>query len=294
MRIFLIALVSVVELSLAALILFSLWLTPRRIENYITDKAEKVLNADVQLSGVSYSFWSTFPNITVRVKSVCVRSRNFDNLTPDQKCLLPAGSDTVLIAGESAITVNALKYPFGNTVVRNIVAGNLKLNLVEFSDSLTNYHIHWKEGASRIKNAPLDRLSIYGVSQVRYGSVVTGLSVDTRLDGFDINRVPGSDTGSYEYMTKGDVSVKYKGIGLIKKLNFSISGDAVIETHPLELVTDNMKLELDKVNLRLNLKITKEDELKFFCFGERLTLETIRAIASKIFSDSIGQIPSQR
>ncbi len=117
------------------------WLTPERLTEIVNREGSKLMNADVRAQNVRWTFWSSFPRVTLQLDSLYLRSRNFDSISPSLRAELPENADFLLSAGATRGGLNVHDLVAGRIVLHDVETERVNVNLVVATDSLNNYNI---------------------------------------------------------------------------------------------------------------------------------------------------------
>ncbi|MDE6792438.1 MAG: AsmA family protein, partial [Muribaculaceae bacterium] len=75
-----ISLGALILLAVAAIIGATFYLTPSRVAAIVNKEASSYLKADVKVSEVNWTLWSSFPWLQVDIDSISIRSRSLQNI----------------------------------------------------------------------------------------------------------------------------------------------------------------------------------------------------------------------
>ena len=84
----------------------TMWLTPARFTDLVNSRASELLSADVRCWNADYTLWFTFPDLVVTMDSISISSRDFDNLSPELRRLLPFDPERLLWARDVAVGID--------------------------------------------------------------------------------------------------------------------------------------------------------------------------------------------
>lgn len=133
--------VTVVAL-VALLISLVVWtLTPERLTPLVNKYASEYLIADVNARRIELTFWSTFPDFSVKVDTLEIRSRALDSIPDSVKATLPADADSLLYLRHFEGGINLAPLFAGNISLYDVDFTDLRANLVQVDSLTANYLI---------------------------------------------------------------------------------------------------------------------------------------------------------
>ncbi len=261
---------ALVFIILAAACAITWYLTPANLTSLLNRETSETINADVKASNVRFTLWSTFPHFCVRIDSIKVRSRNFDSLSPAQLRQLPEHPDFLLSTGPVSGEVNVLKLLQRKIWLSDLKAESLRLNLVAFSDSITNYDI-WPD-AGRKREVPFfttTSLRISGPGSIDYYSAVSQTSAAILLEGLSAVR-SDSSFQSYRIDLRGKVNARVKQLQLLSGFPFRLDGRADLSFDPFRIRLSDYDVSLGNTTGKVNMAVEFGQEMKMNNFTYRL------------------------
>lgn len=170
----------------AILISLVVWtLTPERLTPLVNKYASEYLIADVNARRIELTFWSTFPDFSVKVDSLEIRSRALDSLPDSVKNSLPADADSLLYLRRFEGGLNLLPLFAGNISLYDVDFTDLRANLVQVDSLTANYLITppseevKEEKPLELPDIAINRFSIIDGLDVRYR--MPSQSLDARI-----------------------------------------------------------------------------------------------------------------
>lgn len=169
--------ISVLTFAALVALLISLvvWiLTPERLTPIVNKYASEYLIADVDARRIELTFWSTFPDFSVTVDSLQIRSRALDSLPDSVKKALPADTDSVLYLRRFEGGLNLIKLFAGNISLYDVDFTDVRANLVQVDSLTANYLITppseevKEQKPLELPDISINRFSIVGGLDVRY------------------------------------------------------------------------------------------------------------------------------
>ena len=183
-------------------------LTPQKLTPLVERYASSYLDADVTVSRVELTVWSSFPQIRLDVDSLTIVSRTLSGLTADQRTALPAYADTLLHVDALTGGINLAKLAIGTIDLHHVEIVRPAINLVQATTDAANYTIVPASADDSNDDQPadmpditIDRFAIIGDAPVRYLSVPDSIDVTLTLASTGING--GDHTRPYEVSLSG-------------------------------------------------------------------------------------------
>lgn len=249
-------------LLLSAILLFvaTRWLTPERLSDLIDREASKQMNADVRTHNprYSFSFDGVSPVLRLELDSVCIRSRDLDNLPAATKRLLPADADLLFSSGRLSATIDVAKLAISEYRLSDIDVESLRVNIVQVNDSLNNYNIlprQQKEG--KIPYFNISGVKTRGKHSISFTDLPTRTAVDVRLN--DLTLKPGKQTDSYSISMPGTISGRSGNFKLPGVVPFSFDGDVRFRFNPFDVSTMVRSFKLQGMGTTVDVKANAGD-----------------------------------
>lgn len=264
------------------------WLTPARLASIISKEASAQVNADVAVSDVSYTLWSSFPLLNVEIDSISLRSRNFDNLPDSIRKNLPRNADFLLSVRQFRGGVNLPRLFAGQIWAKDINVDSIKVNLVDATDSLNNYSILASSGTkTRVPYFHIDGLSLGHTGQIAYTSVPSATDALVRLSGASLE--PGKRShhkDAYFLKLDGRVNAVSGGLPILNDFPFALAGDVAVRFDPFGISTSDYRVGLGNIKgvMAMDLKIGDTPGLNKFAYS--LNDVTLRDILSFLPDDN--------
>lgn len=248
------------------------WFNPRRLAEFISKEASENIEADVHLSEVRYTFWSTFPHLSVEIDSISVRSRTLDSVPDSVKSLLPANADFLLSARQFRGGVNLLRLMSGRIYLKDIDARDLKVNLVAVTDSLNNYEIVASGGKSKVPYFHIDGLKISDGGNIAYTSVPTSTDALVTLSGVQLE--PGRKKhreDTYNLQLDGKVEMRSNNLEILHDFPFSLAGDVDVSFDPFRVSTNDYRIALGNIQGEVSMDLNIGDTPRMNRFAYRMS-----------------------
>lgn len=260
---------SLIGIIVLLLVGLNFYLTPKRLQRIINEEGSRYLMADVRVSDVDYTLWSSFPNLRVSIDSVVIYSRTLNGVAPSIMSSLPKNSRRLLTTGRISGGVNLWKALRGNIALKDIEIDNPSCNLVKVNDSISNFNIFReikiKENMPRVTFNTVEigspvRLSFYdAVSKMSMNAVIdeAGLKgIEDKNDNYEINMTGLIDVKTEEFSTSNSLPLNLNADIALGFTPFSMT---VTECHvnladiktltDLSVVTHKNSMVIGKLNL---------------------------------------------
>ncbi len=276
------SLLGLIALLVLALCALTWWYNPERLARLISREASKQINADVSLSDVNYTLWSSFPHLNIEVDSVHLRSRNFDSIAPALRAQLGPDADFLLSARKIKGGVNLLRLFSGRIYLKNIDVQQLRVNLVAATDSLNNFDIVPSgPDKTRIPYFHIDSLRIANRGDIVYRSIPSATTAAVGLRGASLKAgAHHHHADEYDLIIDGIVDVSTGGTTFLHDFPFGLSGDVGIRFDPFAISTTDYKVALGNITSRLTMDMNIGDGPSLDRFAYSMQHFTMRDLMS--------------
>ncbi len=246
--------------AVAFIVALTLWLTPQRLTKIINNEASGNLEADVRASNVRFSIWSTFPHFCIDADSLIVVSRTLKGISPQQRGLLPAGSDSLLSTGKIHAGINILPLLAGDIVLRKVEVDELDLNVVALNDSINNYSIFPSASApEKIPYFKAESVIVSSPRRIRYYSAATAAKFEINLSHGSMKRNNGKD--DYSLDIAGIIDAAADNLHLLSNFPFHLDGDIHLLFNPFRIDVKNYTVDLGGTKGKLDLRMNLENDM---------------------------------
>ncbi len=253
------------------------WFNPQRLAEFIGKEVSENVAADVSLSEVNYTLWSSFPHLSVDIDSISVRSRTLDNVPDSLRAQVPQNADFLLSAKKFRGSINLLRLFSGRIYLKDIVAENLDVNLVALTDSLNNYGIVAQGGNSRIPYFNIDGLHINGDGRIAYTSVPASTKALVNLKGASLT--PGHHQhhkDTYNLKLDGNVDVQSGNLQILRDFPFALAGDVGVRFDPFGVSTTDYRVTLGNIKGEMSMDMNIGDNPRMNTFAYRMSNFTMQ------------------
>ncbi len=255
------------------------WLTPARLASLISDEASKQINADVSLSEVRYTLWSSFPLLNVEIDSISLRSRNFDNAPDSIRKTLPKNADFLLSVRKFRGGLNLSRLFGGQLWLKNINVDSLYVNLVDATDTLNNYAIVTSSGKSEVPYFNIDGLTLAHTGLISYTSLPSATEAQVRLSAASLEpRNHARHKDNYNLALDGRVDAASGGLVILRDFPFALAGDVAVRFHPFGISTSDYRVGFGNIKgvMSMDLNVGDTPGLNNFAYSLRnVTLKDI-------------------
>ena len=230
----------------------SLWLTPSRLSSLINREASQWLEADVKISDVRFTLWSSFPHFCIDADSLRVTSRSLGNLSKAQKDSLPGDAENLLSTGYIHGSLNLLSLLKGTISMRDLEVAYIDLNLVDLNDSINNYSILPSDsnGSFRIPRFTTNSLRLLHTRPIRYFSAASGSRLVAPLDSAKLLRIADD---RYRLVLGGRVSFRSGSLEVLREFPFLLNGLLSTDFHPFSLRLSDFNVALADIKGKADL-----------------------------------------
>lgn len=258
------------------------WLTPARLASIISDEASRQVNADIAVSDVRYTLWSSFPQLNVDIDSISVRSRNFDNVPDSVRSKLPGNADFLLSVRKFRGGVNLLRLFSGSIWLKDIDVDSLYVNLVDATDTLNNYSIlASSDSRTKVPYFHIDGLSLGNAGRIDYTSLPSATVASVRLSGATLE--PGKRNhhkDTYYLKLDGLVNARSGGLRILNDFPFALAGDVAVRFDPFGVSTSDYRVGLGNIKGVMAMDLDVGDNPGLNKFAYSLSDVTLRDILS--------------
>lgn len=255
--------VAVVLLVLGLITQLVKILAPERLTPLVERVAESYLDADVSLSRVELTFWSTFPRLTLDVDSMSVVSKSLRGLSDEERQTLPAGADTLLTFSKFNGGINLAHLSVGRLTIYDVTLDEPMINIVDVNEHINNYDIlRVQEDTTpfEMPNVAIDCFKITRAKPWRYTSVSDSISGSLQLTQAQL---VGGDAPYYKLEFGGDFDSP-----LLKEYNFDqivmgLNGKLKWQhSQPHTIGVENLTFAVDRFKATVNAAIDMTDDVK--------------------------------
>lgn len=258
----------IVILVIAGILGLTLWLTPERLAGIISEECSEAMNAEVKVTDVDYTIWSSFPYLDITVKSVEVRSRTLDNVPDSIRKILPANADFLMSAENLRGGVNILKLAGDRVWLRDLKAKTLNINLLAVNDSLNNYDIIKEDGPSKVPELRLDGVAIENGGKIVYTSLESSTKAEVTLKGASLTPLDSKD--NYSLRLSGNIMATSDGLTILKGFPFELGGNVRLGFKPLRVSTTDYRIRFGNIRGTITMDMEMGNDLKLNNFNYRL------------------------
>ncbi len=172
----------------AALICTVEVLHPGRLTPLVRDYANNILLAKVDVKHVELSFKPAFPILNVRVDSLTLISRVFDDLSDEERSMMPEWTDSLLTLDRLTGSLNIAKVLKGEIALQNVEIVRPGVNIVLDASGRGNFAIYKSDRRieetdtkSDLPAMSIEKFSFVEPREIRYFSVSEDASASILL-----------------------------------------------------------------------------------------------------------------
>lgn len=225
-----------------------------KITALIKEEINKNLNATVDFSSVSLSFFKQFPSLSLTVGNLTVVGREeFEK-------------DTLANISELTVGVNLFSVVSGNQInIRSVILEKPRLNLIVLENGKANYQIVKEDTSAAAPQEP----SAFKVQLKKYAVTDGRLSYDDRSLGFklllDNLRHSGSGDFTSDFFTLSTntsaiTHLWYSGIKYLSAVNTGIKADIDMDMKNMSFTFKQNEIKLNELVLGIDGRISMPEE----------------------------------
>ena len=290
---------------MAAILLcgITLWLTPQRLSDIVNKEASQHLRADIAVSDIRFTFWSSFPKLMVKTDAISIRSRTLDSIPDSLRRSLPRDASFLASADSLEGGIDLLALLSGEYRLRNLLIHGLRLNLVACNDSVNNFDIipSDPDSPTDIPVISADRIALVRPGALSYFSADTDTHVRASLNEASLTRIDApvgkkgrhtrDKAADYAAAFAGNLSAETGKMTVLRDFPFSMGGDVAVAFHPLDVRFRNFGVALGNTsgNLSLHLQLGKFAGISGFSY--RTDAFNLLQLLSRIPSAGMSSLP---
>ena len=242
---------GLVAVSLTAL---TLYLTPERLSNIVSQQADKYLDADVSIHNMQFTIWSTFPHFCLSADSIRVISHTLDNIPDTIAAALPADRSFLGSTRSFHGSINLAALMRGHISLRDVTVDSLRVNLVAFNDSINNYNIVPDQSSipDKVPYITANIIQLTNPQPLTYFNASASTTVDTRLKSAALYRQEDEDN-VYRLTIDGKADMTVGQLQLMRQFPFNLSGLVHLGFDPLRVRMTDYAVSLADVKGHLSL-----------------------------------------
>lgn len=272
---------GMIFLGVAAACIATWYLTPGRLSKIIREEASEYLHADVIAEHPTFTIWSTFPDLHFKIDSLEIKSRAVTRVTKEEKEAMDemhAAPSRLVTSGPLEGDINILSLIRGDIAIGGVSASGLNVNLVEVSDSVSNFNIL----KNKVKDTEMPEFSIGEIcltspSHISFANVAADLRSDIAVS--DVSLMHSAVARhSYKAAIAGNASVMSGGKPDLKDFPFSIAGDINLDFNPLVLTISQTDVRLGNIKSIVDAQIAS---------GEKLAINSLEIRTEDFSADSL-------
>lgn len=259
---------GMIVLIVGLLTALTLLLTPERLSQIAEREASDYFNADVKVSNLRFTLWSTFPRLCLQADSISVISRSLDSISPALRASLPDNADFLGSVGAVKGGVNLMRLLSGRIRLHDVEVRDLNINLVTANDSVANYLILPPDNTTQhnIPEVSANDIRIVGQGHLSYFSASSGLDAKMLLKGMDLKeeRTNGYKNSkehkanmenNYRLRASGQLSLASDTVTLLSGFPFGLNGRMGVRYKPFGLVLSDFGIDLADLHSSMNMNL---------------------------------------
>lgn len=244
-------------LIVLALVGVTFWLNPERLTRLVNEKGSEYLKADVRVSNLRFTLWSSFPRLYLVADSISLRSRTLDSLPEATRGLLPEGADVLGGCGRFSGAVNLRSLLKGDIRLHNVEIDDFSLNLVAVNDSIDNYSIfpETDNSKTRIPKMSANLIELRSPKTISYRSLQSGLNgrIQPKVISLKEDSVKGPKKDVYDLVLSGNVNMAVDSLAILTDFPFSLDGKVNLHFDPFGIVCKDYSIGLGNVETQASV-----------------------------------------
>lgn len=256
---FIFSIIALILLGLGAIV----WiLDPGQLTPLAEKYAGQYLDANVSAGKIELTVWKTFPYATLDVSDLTIVSKSLDKLPAEERAKLPAYSDTLLETGHFHIGLNLLKLSLGEVALQDAMIEAPSLNLVAYSDSITNYRII-PQSTDTASSVPIPKISINSLEishckKIRFFSYKDSISAEL---GITAAQFAETESGNFQLLFDGNAGISMPGKLTMDSIPFSIISNLKWNAgNPYKIGISDCKIKVIDIPVTVNSSLSVEKE----------------------------------
>lgn len=247
-----------IALVAAGVIGLTFWLNPERLTRLVNEKGSEYLKADVKVSNLRFTLWSSFPRLCLVADSVSIISGTLDSLPAETRRLLPPDAAYLGGCGRFSGAVNLRSLLRGEIRLHNVEIEDFELNLLAVNDSVDNYSIFPETGDSetKIPKMSANLIALTHPKTISYRSLQSGLYGNVKLSDIRLKEdsKKGEKKNTYLLGLSGKVMAAVDSLVLLSDFPFSLDGIVKLQFDPFGVSCKDYEIGLGNVRTQASVK----------------------------------------
>ncbi len=266
---------SLIGLVILAVVGVTLWLTPSRLSAIVSERGSEYLDADLRVSNLRFTIWSSFPRLCLVADSVSVTSRTLDSVPESIKTQLPPDASRLGGCGSFSGAVNVASLLKGEIRLHDVKIDRFNLNLLAVNDSLSNYDIFpsTPDTKTKIPRLSANSISLTHPGVISYQSLESGLNGVVRLHEISLKELgdEGEKKNSYDLDLSGKVKAVVDSLPILDDFPFTLDGIVNLRFSPFGISFKNYSIALGNIRSRasMNFEAGASPKINNFSFDIR-------------------------
>lgn len=248
------SLLGLLTVVVAALTALTFWLSPARLSDMVSRESSRWLRADVRVHNMRFTFWSTFPHLSVSADSVTVLSRTLDSLPSGILSQLPPDAASLASAASLHASIDVVSLARGRISLHDVSVDRLRLNLVAYNDSINNYNIVPDHAAmpEHVPYCTANLITITNPQPLTYFSAANDTRISCTLAGASLRRL-SEPRSEYRLSVDGKADMTVARLHLLRSFPFKLSGKVRLGFDPLMVKVSDYEVSLADIKGSLSL-----------------------------------------
>ncbi|MDE5887243.1 MAG: hypothetical protein K2H46_06620 [Muribaculaceae bacterium] len=284
-----ISLGALILLAVAAIIGATFYLTPSRVAAIVNKEASSYLKADVKVSEVNWTLWSSFPWLQVDIDSISIRSRSLENIPAGLKSTLPANADRLASTGRLLGGVNIMKAIQGKIYLRGLEVDKPDINLVFVNDSVANFLIFPEmKKKNEMPEISLDTVKIGRPVNLAFFSTGNNLEAKAEIKNFMISGKQNKKN-SWDAMLSALLSFHSPEYSIPNPIPVDFSGNFGISDDMKKISFDNVNISIEDLSLLISGMLSNEKIPTLYPLSATLNTPDLMALLPYIPAEMVPE-----
>lgn len=271
-------------------------LTPKKLTPIVERVATEYLNADVTIGRVELTYWSTFPQLHVKVDSLNIVSHSLRGLSAADRDRLPSDADSLLSFTSLQGKVNIPSLMLMKVQLEDIELDRPVVNIVCLNDSVNNFDIlppsEEDTDTTSMPDITINRFSLPGGLKAAYFNAAD--TTDMRLV-VTPSQFATDDKSTYSVSTGGNARLEIAGVALPPSVDFKLDGRIVWESHqPYELGLEDFNVGLGPVEATVNTQLDFARDLVVKSFDMQMPEVSVMSVVDWLPQEYVSSLSGMK
>ncbi len=260
-------------------------LTPQRLTPIVETVADRMLNADVNVSRVELSLRSSLPFLNLDINSLSIVATDITSLPDAVRDSLPQWSDTLLAVEKIHGGINLASLMHGRIALNDIEISAPRINILVVNDTLNNFTLMKEPSAddstdTEIPDISISRFHITHPQPIRFADIASDTHLTVNLTEANLESTPDA----YRVSFASNIQSPLFDIFGLDRLPIAFNGNLEwTHTKPYCLKFENFSYAISLLSGSLDTEID---------FTDRLTVNSLSLTLNPVaISQVLDMIP---